>query len=115
MNCWAISTANKNPAQAAETSKHAALEAPIFVCTKQAVAGKTMSGVAVATRIKSTSSGLTLACAKAFRAAFAAMSLVCSSFAAMRRSFIPVRVVIHSSFVSTMRERSSFVSTLSGV
>ncbi len=42
------------------------------------------------------------------------MSLVHSSFAAIRRSLIPVRVVIHSSVVSTMRERSSFVRTFSG-
>ena len=48
-------------------------------------------------------------------AAFAAISLVVSSLAATRRSLIPVRVVIHSSLVSTMRERSSLVRIFSGV
>ena len=42
------------------------------------------------------------ACSIAFSAAFVAMSLVVSSLAAMRRSLMPVRVVIHSSLVSTM-------------
>ena len=40
MNCCAISSAKRNPAQAAETSRQAAFVAPIFVCTKQAVGGK---------------------------------------------------------------------------
>ena len=43
------------------------------------------------------------------------MSLVCSSWAAMRRSLMPVRVVIHSSDVSTMRDNSSLVRIFSGV
>src|ERR1051325_3606489 len=73
-----------------------------------------MSGVAVATIIRFTSSGLTFDCSSALSAAFVAMSLVVSSFAAMRRSLIPVRVVIHSSEVSTIRMRSSFVSRFSG-
>ncbi len=73
-----------------------------------------MSGVAVATRMRSISFGEIFACSMAFSAAFAAMSLVFSSFAAMRRSLMPVRVVIHSSVVSTMRERSSLVRTFSG-
>ena len=73
-----------------------------------------MSGVAVATRMRSISAGEIFACSIAFNAAFAAMSLVCSSLAAMRRCLIPVRVVIHSSEVSTMRERSSFVRIFSG-
>src|SRR5437867_592320 len=63
-----------------------------------------MSGVAVATRSRSISSGEIFACSIALSAAFAAMSLVVSSLAAMRRSLIPVRVVIHSSLVSTVRD-----------
>jgi hypothetical protein len=114
MNCCAISRPKRKPAQAAEISRQAALVAPIFFWTKQAVAGKSMSGVAVATRIRSISAGEIFACSIAFSAAFAAMSLVCSSFAAMRRSLMPVRVVIHSSFVSTMRDRSSLVRTFLG-
>ena len=70
-----------------------------------------MSGVAVATSRSWTSSGEICACSKALSAAFVAISLVVSSLAAMRRSLIPVRVVIHSSLVSTMRERSSLVRT----
>ena len=73
-----------------------------------------MSGVAVATSSKSISVGEIFACSSAFSAAFAAISLVCSSLAAMRRSLIPVRVVIHSSEVLTMRDKSSLVRILSG-
>src|SRR5207247_5379540 len=54
----------------------AALVAPIFFCTKQAVAGNSMSGVAVATRIRSISLGEIFACSMAFSAALAPMSLV---------------------------------------
>ena len=56
----------------------------------------------------------TFACSMAARAARAAMSLVYSSLAAMRRSLMPVRVVIHSSVVLTDFESSAFVSTRSG-
>src|SRR5205814_7827766 len=73
-----------------------------------------MSGVAVATRIRSISLAEIFACSIAFSAAFVAMSLVCSSFAAMRRSLMPVRVVIHSSLVSTMRDRSLLVRIFFG-
>src|SRR5437868_15143476 len=115
MNCCAISTPNKNPAQAAETSRQAAFLAPIFFWTKQAVAGKIMSGVAVATRSRSISSGEIFACSIALSAAVAAMWLVVSSLAAMRRSLIAVRVVVHSWLVSIMRDRSSLVIIFSGV
>src|SRR5262249_61388089 len=62
MNCCAISNPKIKPAHAAEMSRQAAFVAPIFFCTKQAVAGNNMSGVAVATKIRSRSSGLTFAC-----------------------------------------------------
>src|SRR5205814_4355013 len=114
MNCCAISIPKRKPAQAAETSRQAAFFAPIFFCTKQAVAGNSMSGVAVATKIRSTSSGLTFACSSACNAAFAAIALVSSSLEAMRRSLMPVRVVIHSSEVSTIRDRSALVRRFSG-
>src|SRR5688500_17526433 len=48
------------------------------------------------------------------RAAFAAMSDVNSFSAATRRSLMPVRVVIHSSEVSTSFSRSALVRTFSG-
>ena len=95
-------------------SKAAALCAPIFSCTRQAVAGKGMSGVMVARMIKSTSAGSTFARSRARFAAKVAMSEVYSSSAAMRRSLMPVRVVIHSSVVSTNFSRSALVSTFSG-
>src|SRR5262245_58305108 len=47
-------------------------------------------------------------------AALAAMSEVNSFAAARRRLLMPVREVIHSSVVSTMRSRSALVSTLAG-
>ncbi len=73
-----------------------------------------MSGVAVATRMRFISFGEIFACSIAFSAALVAMSLVFSSLAAMRRCLMPVRVVIHSSEVSTMRDKSSLVRIFSG-
>ena len=64
--------------------------------------GNGMSGVMVARTIKSICSGATLARAMARRAALAARSEVHSFLAAMRRSLMPVRVVIHSSEVLTI-------------
>ena len=46
--------------------------------------------------------------------ATAAIDAVVSLAAATRRSRIPVRLTIHSSFVSTIRSRSRFVSTWLG-
>ena len=47
------------PEQAASRSNAAARCAPIFCCTRQAVAGKGMSGVMVATMIRSICSAVT--------------------------------------------------------
>ena len=73
-----------------------------------------MSGVMVATMMRSSCSGEMLPLAMARKAALAAMSEVYSSVAAMRRCLIPVRVVIHSSEVSTIFSRSPLVRILSG-
>src|SRR5215210_840795 len=73
-----------------------------------------MSGVAVAQMTRSRSSAAVPASASAARAAGSARSLAACVGAAIRRSRIPVRVVIHSSEVSTISSRSAFVSTLSG-
>src|ERR671915_109998 len=54
------------------------------------------------------------ATASASRAALTERVVVVSSSAAMRRSRIPVRVTIHSSDVSTIRDRSSLVRTRDG-
>jgi hypothetical protein len=79
-----------------------------------AVVGKNMSGVEVATITRSTSAASTPARSSAERAAGRARSLAASSSAAIRRSLIPVRSVIHSSDVSTICSRSAFVRTRSG-
>ena len=73
-----------------------------------------MSGEMVATMIKSIWLAVTPAIFIARWAAFAAMSEVNSSFAAMCRSLMPVRVVIHSSDVSTSFSRSALVRIFSG-
>ncbi len=73
-----------------------------------------MSGVAVATRMRSISSAVMPASSSAFCAALDARSLVCSSGAAMRRSLMPVRETIHSSVVSTIFSSSAFVRMRSG-
>ena len=73
-----------------------------------------MSGVMVATMIRSICDGEMRPLAMARSAALAAMSEVYSVAAAMRRCLMPVRVVIHSSEVSTIFSRSELVSTFSG-
>src|SRR5205814_9954278 len=102
------------PEQAASKSNAAARRAPIFRCTRQAVEGKGMSGVIVATMMRSICSAVTAAFFSARKAAAAARSEVNSSLAASRRSFIPVREVIHSSEVSTIFSRSALVRILAG-
>ena len=112
--CRAISKAYRKPEHAAEMSIAAALCAPIWLWMRQAVAGKNMSGDAVAQRIRSTSAAKTPACSSAARAAAAPRSLVCSPSPAIRRSLMPVRDVIHSSLVSTIFSISAFVMTRAG-
>ena len=73
-----------------------------------------MSGVTVATTIRSIEAASTPAFAIAAIAAGAAMSVSASSFVAKRRSRMPVRSTIHSSVVSTYCSRSLFVKTCSG-
>ena len=73
-----------------------------------------MSGVMLATMIRSICAAVTPAISIARSDALAARSEVNSSAAAMRRSLMPVRVVIHSSVVSTNFSRSAFVRTFSG-
>src|SRR5262245_4878890 len=66
-----------------------------------------MSPEIVPTRIMSTSSGLTCARLRAISPARVQRSEKCSPSATMWRSLIPVRVVIHSSEVSTSFSRSA--------
>jgi hypothetical protein len=79
------------------------------------VVGNIMSGVTVATIIRSSSVDFTPARSRAIRAAGRARSVIACSGAAIRRSLMPVRSVIHSSVVSTSSDSSSFVTTRSGM
>ena len=74
---------------------------PSVACTVTAVAGKVLSGVEVASTIRSIVGASTCASASAARAAAIARSEVSSPSAAMWRSRMPVRCTIHSSEVST--------------
>src|SRR3954451_442560 len=102
------------PLQAADMSKAGVLFRPSDAATKQAVEGKTISGVIVATMIRSSSEAAMPAESSALRAAAVASDAVVSPSPAMRRSLIPVRWTIHSSLVSTIFDRSSLVSRFSG-
>ena len=85
---------------------------PNFVWTLQAILGKILSGVVVATIIRSISLELMPALFIAFLAASKAKSLVSSSGPTICLSFIPVLKVIHSSVVSKLFSRSLFVQLL---
>src|SRR3984957_8984850 len=82
--------------------------------TRSAVAGKAWSGVLVARMTASTSEGSALAWASASRAAAVPMKAAVSNGAAKWRWRMPVRSRIHSSVVSTVRDRSSLVTIRSG-
>ena len=64
--------------------------------------------------MRSMSSAVRPAVSSACRAAVTDREVVLSSAPTMRRSLMPVRLVIHSSEVSTIRSRSALVSTRSG-
>ena len=103
-----------NPVQPAERSYAAASTAPSVFAISAAVEGKEKSGVTVATSSRSMSLASTPASASAARAAGSARSESACSGAAIRRSRMPVRSMIHSSEVSTCCASSSFVTTRSG-
>mmetsp|Transcript_24335 Transcript_24335/g.52352 ORF Transcript_24335/g.52352 Transcript_24335/m.52352 type:complete len:221 (-) Transcript_24335:191-853(-) len=109
-----VMRATTKPLQALVMSKQAAREAPILACTWQAEP-KMSSAVEVASRMRSTSSAWRPAWSRARSAAALACVLSASPSASTRRSLMPVRVEIHSSFVSTICSRSPFVSSLPGV
>ena len=73
-----------------------------------------MSGLTVVTMTRSMSCGVSPALSIAAFEAFRAISEVVSPSAAMRRRFMPDLPKIHSSLVSTIFERSSLVTILSG-
>jgi len=103
-----------NPLQAADMSNAGTPGIPKSAPMKQAVDGKTISGVIVATTISSMSFGSSPAAAIALRAAAAPREAVVSPGPAMRRSRMPVRWTIHSSLVSTIVDRSALVRRFSG-
>ena len=72
----------------------------------------TDSGEQVATITKSISGISIPAAATARRAATSAISVAATCD--MRRSLMPLRLVIHSSLVSTIRSRSELLSTVGG-
>src|SRR4051812_35916323 len=113
-NAADVSSAYKNPLHAAERSKAGVEPMPKDAATKHAVDGNAISGVAVPTTTRSISLASTPAAFIARVAAWLARVAVDSVDEAIRRSLIPVRCMIHSSLVSTIRERSSFVSRFSG-
>ncbi len=73
------------------------------------------SGVTVEKTITSISSAVAPACASAILAALTAIKEVPVFLARILLSLIPVRVVIHSSFVSTIFSMSWFESFFSGM
>ena len=95
-------------------SKQTALLAPILRWTCAAVLGNNVSGVTVATIIKSKSFAPILHVFNALLTAIEAISEVVSSLDAILLSIIPVLDCIHSSEVSTIFVISKFVNTFFG-
>ena len=91
------------PEHTAWTSNAAQPCTPSLRCTMLAVDGNTMSGVDVATMIRSMSAAVQPAASSARLAAVVARSLACTSSATKWRARMPVRSTIHSSEVSTPR------------
>ena len=114
MKALAVAKAYMKPAQTACTSKAGTPARPRRSCTTTAVLGKTMSGVVVATMIISIDAASMPAASMARRAARYARSLVSWPSAARRRSWMPVRLTIHSSVVSTRLASSVLVRMVSG-
>ncbi len=109
-----VARPNTNPEHTACKSNAAPCVRPSPACTDTADAGNVLSGVEVASTIRSIDCASTPAAVSAARAAASAMSAVVSPFAAMRRSRMPVRCVIHSSEVSTIRDNSVLLRTRVG-
>src|SRR5690554_5863957 len=105
-----ISKPYTNPEHATSISKQKAFLIPQFSATIEAADGKIWSGVEVAKTTASTSSGRVLVLNNSSSTALVPNTeMPCSSPFRMRRSFIPTRVMIHSSEVSTMVDNSSLV------
>ena len=107
---WATRTAYMKPLHAAFTSIAAQFK-PSSFATIGAEAGHSRSGVVVARTKKSMSPTSSPASAMAFRPAMTPSE---TAEPPIRRSRMPVRSVIHSSEVSSVRESSSLVTMRSG-
>ena len=110
----AVARPNTKPEHTACRSKAAPWLMPRPAWTETAAAGKVLSGVDVASTIRSIDCASTPAAASASRAAAIAMSDVFSPSAAIWRSRMPVRWMIHSSEVSTIRDSSELGRTRRG-
>src|SRR5581483_5817345 len=111
---WACAIAYTKPVQPAARSYAAASGMPRRSASSAAVDGNAMSGVTVATTSRSIDAGSAPAISSARTQAGAERSDIASGPSASLRSRMPVRVTILSSDVSTIFERSSFVTTRSG-
>ena len=111
---YACASAYMKPVQPASRSYAAASGMPSESASSAELVGNIMSGVTVATTIRSIEDASTPASARAATAAGSAMSVSACSLVANRRSRIPVRSTIHSSVVSTNCSRSLLVKTRSG-
>jgi hypothetical protein len=112
-NCAAVIRANMNPAHAAWMS-NAGQFSLSRSCTRFPVEGKHMSGVKVATTSRSTSDGSQPAAFTQRVAAWVHRSLVAWCGSANRRSWIPVRLTIHSGSNPCVSCKSRLLITLSG-
>jgi hypothetical protein len=107
-------SAARKPEQAAPMSIAPARSAPSSLATIGAALGISSSGLIVATRIRSTSSGSTPASPSVRLAANVAMSVRLSLGAARRRVFTPVRLMIHASSTPMRSAISALVTTSAG-
>src|SRR5207247_11444472 len=109
MNGAAVASAYTKPEQAPDRSKPHAFFAPILVWTRQALDGKNIAGVTVATMIKSNSAGSSPRFLHHRLAAAAPMSLVAWPFSAIRRSRTTVLSQLLSSELTAIFSTSLLV------
>jgi hypothetical protein len=108
-----VASAYEKPEQAVLRSNAPGAEMPSLLATRVATLGQRSAAEQVATTTRSMSPAVRPEPASALSAAAAAMSATVSP-SAMRRVAIPTRSRIQASFVSTIRARSSLLSTREG-
>mmetsp|Transcript_13503 Transcript_13503/g.36060 ORF Transcript_13503/g.36060 Transcript_13503/m.36060 type:complete len:359 (-) Transcript_13503:100-1176(-) len=112
-NCDAVTRPNRKPEHAAVKSKPTADVAPMAAAT-WAASPKRSSGLEVARMTRSTSSAATPALSRASLALAMERSEMAAPWAKRWRLRMPVRLLIHSSDVSTKLSRSLLLTTASG-